>query len=121
MDSEYTIPGNLEGSSAQASFAWKETGICFAGGSFRALCGLGSKVAKDYLKKFFRAENYGIQILYATKETKNGRDHSALLGLLDSLVTKSRKSVGLAMITQNREKRELPKNKKWLCIDTLGI
>lgn len=39
MNSEYPIPGNLEGSSAQASFAWEETGICFAGGSFRALYG----------------------------------------------------------------------------------
>jgi hypothetical protein len=69
---------------------------------------LGSKVAKDCLKKFFRAENYGIHILsYATKETKNGRDHSALLGLLDLLATKSRKAVGLAMITQSEKKTDL--------------
>jgi hypothetical protein len=67
-----------------------------------------SQTEKDYW-----AKNYGIQILnYATKETKNGRDHSALLELLDSLVTKSRNPARLAMATPSGKKRSITQKQR---------
>ncbi|MHB8077207.1 SIR2 family protein [Desulfosporosinus fructosivorans] len=67
-----------------------------------------SQTARDYW-----AENCGIQILsYPTKETKNGRDHSALLELLGSLVTKSRKPAILTAVTQNRENTRITKRQR---------
>jgi hypothetical protein len=67
-----------------------------------------SQFEKDYW-----AENYGIQILsYTTEETKKGRDHSALLELLDSLATKSRKFTRPAMAIKSKKKTRITKKQR---------
>lgn len=64
-------------------------------------------------EKNYWAENYGIQILsYVTRETKNGRDHGALLELLDSLVTKSKKRDRLLIATQSDKKTRITKKQR---------
>lgn len=67
----------------------------------------------SHTEKEYWAQNYGIQILsYVTKETKNGRDHSALLELLDSLVTKSKKPNRLPIEIQNEKKTRITKKQR---------
>jgi hypothetical protein len=67
-----------------------------------------SQMEKDYW-----AENYGIQILsYVTKETINGRDHSDLLELLDSLTTKNRKPAKLVIATQSGKATRITKKQR---------
>lgn len=66
-------------------------------------------------EKKYWAENYGIQILsYATKKTENGRDYSALLEVLGSLATKSRKSSKLTMKIQKRKSIKFTKKQKMI-------
>lgn len=58
-------------------------------------------------EKEYWANNYGIQILsYATKKTKNGRDYSALLELLDALTTK-RKNSGQSIVISSEKKTKV--------------
>lgn len=65
------------------------------------------------IEKEYWAENYGIQILsYETEETKDGRNYSTLLELLDSLATKSRKPIMPVMTKQNEEKKIITKKQR---------